>query len=665
MGAEGGEKVLIRLYERMALIRAFETLMEERARAGELWGTFHSSVGQEAAAVGVCAAIGREDLLVSNHRGHGHFIAKGGEVRTLAAELYGLPDGCCGGRGGTQHLYGPEFGFAGSNGITGGGIPIATGLAQAQKMLGTGRIVVCMFGDGASNQGVFHESLNMAAIWRLPVLYVCENNGWAMSTPTSEVTAGSSIAARGAAYGIPYARVDGNDVEAVLRAASEAAARVRSGEGPYLLECLTWRIRGHSRSDDNFYRDKAAEKAWADRDPLRIAAGRLVASGAASDSEIKAIEERARGEVMRAVEACRSARRPDGSSAASKLYATPIEPSEPDPSVEPLKEGEFEEKYYWEAIREALCEEMDRDERVYLFGEDCAEYGGCFKVTRGMLERYGKSRVINTPISEASIVGLAAGAAMGGVRPVTEIMFMDFILLAFDQIANHAAKFHYMYDGRVRVPLVIRTPAGGYRGYGATHSQSLESRLLGIPGLKVVAPSTPRDAKGLLKTALRGGDPVIFVEHKGLYGTRGPVPKREETIPLGRARVARTGKDVTVASYSYGYILSLKAAEALQPEGISCEVVDLRSLVPMDAATVAKSASRTQKLVIVEEGHLTGGIGAELAARVQEMAFGYLDAPIRRVAAADFPIPAGRELERAILPSVESIVSAVRELTCG
>lgn len=321
----------------------------------------------------------------------------------------------------------------------------------------------------------------------------------------------------------------------------------------------------------------------------------------------------------------------------------------------------MEPKPYWQAIQEAMCEAMDRDERYYLFGEDIAEYGGCFKVTRGMLARYGKKRIVNTPISEASIVGVSAGAAMAGLRPIAEIMFMDFILLTLDQLLNHAAKFHYIYNGQMKIPLIVRTPMGGYRGYGATHSQCLDTLLMKVPGLRVVTPWSPRDAKGLLKTCLVEENPVVFVEHKALYGTVGPVPKTEEFIPLGKAKIVRPGKDITLCANSYMVSLSLQAAEVLAKDGINAEVIDLRTLAPLDRETVAQSAARTQALVIVEEGHLTLGIGAELAASVQEMAFGYLDAPILRVAAADVPIPSAVELERAVLPSVDKIVATVKK----
>jgi len=658
------------LYERMFLIRTFETVMETEARAGRLPGTFHSSVGQEAVAVGACASLTHDDLIVSNHRGHGHFLAKGGDVFRIMAELYGREAGYSGGKGGTQHMAGVDVGFMGSNGITAGGIPIATGLAYALAHRERPNVCISFFGDGAANQGIFHESLNMAAIYSLPVIFLCENNGWGMSTPVESVTAGCSIAHRGEAYGLLYKNIDGNDVEVVLDTVRAALTMVLHGGAPTIIECRTWRAMGHSRSDKNEYRDKQKEEQWRQRDPLALQRARLLEKHAVSRSEIDLLEGRIQKQVDDAVKKCQALPPVRVETAFEKIYCSNDFSRSPQISAE-AKDGttkvvttiepECETKPYWQAIQEAMCEAMDRDERYYIFGEDVAEYGGCFKVTRGMLERYGKKRIVNTPISEAAIVGVAAGAAMGGLRPIAEIMFMDFVMLAMDQLLNHAAKFHYIYNGQIKVPLIVRTPMGGYRGYGATHSQCLDTMLMKLPGLRVVTPFSPRDAKGLLKTCLAGEDPVVFVEHKALYGTSGPVPKTEEYIPLGKAKIVRPGKDISICANSYMVSLSLQAAEVLAKEGINAEVIDLRTLAPLDRETVAQSAARTQALVIVEEGHLTLGLGAELAASVQEMAFGYLDAPILRVAAADVPIPSAMELERAVLPSVEKIVATVKK----
>jgi pyruvate/2-oxoglutarate/acetoin dehydrogenase E1 component len=317
---------------------------------------------------------------------------------------------------------------------------------------------------------------------------------------------------------------------------------------------------------------------------------------------------------------------------------------------------------YWQALQAALREEMTRDPLVFLMGEDIGVYGGAFGVTRGLLAEFGPERVRCTPISEGTIVGAATGAALTGMRPVVEIMFMDFVTLVMDQLANHAAKFRYMYGPQARVPLVVRTPAGGGRCYGATHSQSLEAWFLHVPGLKVVAPATPADAKGLLTAAIRDDNPVLCVEHKLLYATTGPVPEEEETISIGCALLRRAGKDVTLVAYSYYVSVALDAAQQLASDGIEAEVIDLRSLAPLDTESILASVRKTGRLVCVEEGTRTGGVGAEVAARVAEHAYEYLDAPIRRVAAPDVPIPFSPALERATLPTADDIVRTVREL---
>jgi len=317
---------------------------------------------------------------------------------------------------------------------------------------------------------------------------------------------------------------------------------------------------------------------------------------------------------------------------------------------------------YSEAIREALKEEMLKDESVFLLGEDIGFYGGAFGVTRGLIDEFGPERVKNTPISENSFVGVAVGAAMVGMRPIVEIMFMDFITLAMDQIVNHAAKLHYLYDGQVRIPLVVRTPAGAGRGYGASHSQSLEAWFMLVTLLKIVSRSTPYDAKGLLKTAIRDNNPVIFIENKLLYAAKGDVPKKEYTIPLGKADIKKRGKDLTIIAYSRMVHLALEAAEELKGGGVEAEVIDLRSLVPIDMDTVINSVKKTGRVIVVEEDNLTGGVGAEISSLVNEHVFKKLKAPVRRVASADVPIPCAPALEQAILPSKDKLIKIAKEI---
>jgi len=319
------------------------------------------------------------------------------------------------------------------------------------------------------------------------------------------------------------------------------------------------------------------------------------------------------------------------------------------------------ELYYSHALREALIEEMERDERVFLLGEDLGAYGGAFKVTQGLLERFGPERVRDTPISENSIVGVATGAAVLGMRPVAEIMFMDFLALAMDQLVNHAAKFYYMYGQQRPIPLVVRTPAGGGRGYGPTHSQSLEAWLLHTPGLKIACPATPADAKGLLKTAIRDDNPVMFIENKLLYGQKGEVPAGEYLVPFGQARIAREGEHVTLVTYSRMVGEAEAAAAMLAEQGVELEVIDLRTLCPLDLDTVLASVAKTGRVALVEEGTCTGGVGAELGLRIVEQAFFDLEAPLLRIAGADVPIPCSTVLEKAVLPDRHTIAVAVGE----
>ena len=667
---------LLELYRQMLLIRRFEERLEGLFGGGELSGTTHSCIGQEAVAVGVVAALRPEDLVVSNHRGHGHFLAKGADPKRLMAELFGKRDGYSLGRGGSQHMAAPGIGFLGSNGITGGGIPVATGAALALERLGRAagvssnqqpatedRIVCDFFGDGAANQGTFAESLNMAALWKLPVLYVLENNCWAFSTRIEDGCAGPAgpcreLAGRAAAFGIPHASIDGNDVETVLAAATRAAEHVRARRGPYLLECRTYRLSGHSKSDQCEYRAKDEEASARRQCPLCRARERLAGLGVEGNA-LAALEKPVEAEVSAAVDFARASPALPAAEAASGVYTQPVRRDSADPTASPAG-ADAKEMYGWEAIQLALRQALARDERVILLGEDIAEYGGAFKVTRRMADEFGPRRVVNTPISENSVVGAAVGAAMLGLRPVVEIMFMDFVLLAFDQLANHAAKFHYQYAGQLRVPLTVRLPAGGYRGYGPTHSQSLEGLFQGVPGLKIVAPGSPRQARALLAAAIRDDDPVLFVEHKLLYGMRELVPAAEELIPIGRARLARPGSDLTITAHGYMVALAERAAELLAAEGISAEILDLRTLKPLDEPAILESVARTQHLVTVEEGTLAGGIGAEVAALVAEKAIGYLDGPVVRVGALDSPIPASRPLEDAVLPSAAKIAAAAR-----
>jgi 2-oxoisovalerate dehydrogenase E1 component len=612
-------------------------------------------VGEEAVAAAACANLRVDDYIVGTHRGHGHCIAKGARIDRMMAELMGRVDGYCRGLGGSMHIAALDLNILGCNGIVAAGLPIGTGAALASRLRKTDRVVIAFFGDGASNQGVVHESLNLAAVWKLPIIFLCENNQYALSTSSKRTVAGESIAGRAAAYGIPGVRVDGNDLAAVYDAVKTAVGRARAGEGPTLVEALTYRWGGHSmRANLPDYRTKDEEREWMERDPIARFKPELERSGT-SLMRLKELEEAVEIELDRAVGFAKASAEPTVDVMETSVYAPHAPATEPTDRSGP-------ERTMAEALNEALHAEMTRDERVFVMGEDVSLIGGIFGVTRGLREKFGEDRVRDTPISEAGFLGAGVGAAIAGLRPIVEIQIWDFIAVTMDQVVNQAAKFRYMLGGGPTVPVVIRGPQGGGIRLAAQHSQSLEAWFAHVPGLVVVAPSTPYDAKGLLASAIRDDNPVIFLEHKALYAVKGAVPAEAYAIPLGKADVKRVGTDVTVVATQAMVARALGAATELEKEGISVEVIDPRTLVPLDEVTLLASVRKTHRLVIAHEAVTRCGFGAELAALVAEKALDELDAPIVRVGARAVPMPYNDALERATIPSQADIVAAIRSV---
>ena len=656
-GPAGGIEEYLRMYQTMYTIRRFEETVVELSQKGDIAGAAHMYIGQEAIAAGVCMALAPGDYILSTHRGHGHCIAKGGDLKLMMAELLGRSSGYCKGKGGSMHIVDPALGILGANGIVGGGLPISVGAGLSSKMQNNDRITICFFGDGACNEGSFHESLNLASIWKAPVLYVCENNQFAISTHFSYATATDTIAERASAYGMAGRLIDGNDVLAVYKAAGEMIGRIRQGAGPMLLECRTYRIDGHYIGDPCVYRDKAEVEQWRkEKDPLKRFKTGLVAEGILEEALLAEIEQEVEIRLAEAVQFAESSPDPAPEEVAEDVFCESVELA-----IKPA--GKVRELTFREAVNEALSEELENDSRVFLLGEDIGVHGGGFAVTKGLYDKFGADRVRDTPISEIAIVGAAIGAAITGLRPVAEIMYIDFAALAMDQIVNQAAKLHYMFGGKTSVPMVIRMASGsGGRGNAAQHSQSLEAWFMHAPGLKVVMPSTPFDAKGLLKAAIRDQNPVIFIEHKVLYNTKGEVPEGEYTIPFGVADIKRAGSDLTIIATSRMVVRALEAARELEHAGVCVEIVDPRTLVPLDADTIVKSVKKTGKALVVTEDCRNCGAGAELAAVINEHCFDYLDGPVTRLSGLDVPIPYNRTLEGIAVPSVEKIVEYVSRL---
>jgi pyruvate/2-oxoglutarate/acetoin dehydrogenase E1 component/TPP-dependent pyruvate/acetoin dehydrogenase alpha subunit len=647
------------MLSRMWLIRAFEEKISAAWARGEVpTEAIHLSIGQEGVAVGVCFALRAEDLIATTHRGHGHMLAKGADLSGMMAEMLAKADGLCGGKGGSMHVTEAEVGAIGANGIVGASPLVAAGAAHAARLGDTGQVAVAFLGDGATNQGMFHEAVNLAAVLDLPALFVIENNQYGEFTPLNRHTRVTRLSDRAAAYGIPGVTVDGNDVWAVYQATLEAAARARRGEGPTLLECLTYRWHGHMEGESVDYRPAEEIAAWKDRCPIASWERALVEGGLLTEEAGQGLRQGATERVSVAFAQAVDSPDPGPDALHTDIWAP--EPAELFTPSAPLKSDR--EITFSQALFEALAEEMERDDRVYMLGEDVTT-GGYFAVSVGLVDRFGPDRIVDTPISEYAIVGSAVGAAMTGRRPVAEILFSDFLTTCADPLVNQAAKLRYMSGGQYAVPLVVRTPGGAGLGMAAQHSQSLEALFTGVPGLIVVAPATPYDAKGLLKAAIRSHNPVLFFENKVLYAATGPVPAEDYIVPLGVAEVKRKGRDVTVVSVGGALGKAMDAASELVREHIEAEVVDLRTLVPLDVATVARSVSRTGRLVTVEDGSLFHGFGAEVIAQVAEVAFDALSAPPRRVAALDVPIPYNSALENAVLPDVERIVDGVRA-TC-
>ena len=656
---------LLRLFERMTLLRRFEAAAQTACRKGETPGFLHLYIGQEAVATGVCAHLRRTDWITSTHRGHGHALAKGMSPNTLMAELYGRSGGAVGGRGGTMHIYDRSVGLFGTNGLVGAGIPEAVGAAQSARYRGTDGVAVAFFGDGATSHGAFHEGLNFAGTTRAPVVFVCENNLYATATPLASVTLNPEIATRAAAYGIPGVAVDGNDVVAMWAAMRTACARARAGEGPTLIEAKTYRTVGHHEGDPvtGTYRNQAEVDAWAKRCPVATFRTRLLDDFAvATTGTLAEIEQGVDRDVAAALEFARASPEPDPASVLEHVYATPMNPAV---ATAARAAGPMVETGWLDAVRDGIAEEMRANRDILYYGEGTGERAGSFAHTKGLWAEFGPTRMVDTPISELGFTGAAMGASATGVRVVADLMFADFLFEAAGQIVLQASKLRYMSRGQMSVPMVIRVASGTVRSTGPHHSGTYHPVWAHIPGLIVCMPSNPADAKGLMKTALNAGDPVIIMEPKALFASRGPVPEGTHHVPFGVARLARPGRDLTIAAAGQMVHRALEAAEVLAGEGVEAEVIDLRTISPLDVDSVAESVRRTHRLLVVDEGWSAFGVGAELGQAMMELAFDALDAPVARLHTEPVSHPFGPALERAMLVDAGRVADAARALVAG
>ena len=648
---------------RMLLIRAVEERLLGLFSEGKLFGTTHTCIGQEVCSVAVVGALALDrDIIFSSHRCHGHFLMYTDDPDALIAEIMGRQTGASGGRGGSQHLCVRNFH---SNGVQGGIVPVATGVALAEKLKRTGAVTVCFLGDGTLGEGVIYEALNMASLWHIPILYVLEHNQYAQSTPTVLTTAGD-VVARAAAFGIATDRRPADDPVALTAYMRAVVERVRRDGAPFFQVLDTYRLAAHSKGDDDRSPDELAR--YRRNDPLVHLRSRV---GAERTAEL---EGAAKDRVDAAVSAAESA--PYATVDASnetqvferRGHAPDVDHAFAHASGEPTA-------LVVQHLNTALHDVMAEHGEVLLIGEDLLDpYGGAFKVSRGLSTRFPE-RVLSTPISEAGFIGLGTGLSLRGIRPVVEVMFGDFLALGADQILNHLAKFHWMYNAQVETPVVIRTPVGGRRGYGPTHSQSIEKMFLGIPGLVVVALSLRHDPGALLRHAvLRDLRPVLFLEQKILYAKRlctQPPPgllfelhaaEREALYPTGIWRPDGAAGDVTVVTYgAMTEIVEAAMATAFDEDEVLAEYIVPSQLAPLRLEPILDSVRRTGRLLVVEEGTAPWGFGAEVVAGVAEA---LRDRPARsaRVAAHHLPIPNARPAEEGVLPDVDRVVRALREL---
>ena len=721
LGKTISEKETIQLFETMLYIRVFEEMII-RLKSGKFVpyegfkfiGATHLSIGQEAVAAGTMVCLNPGDYITSTHRGHGHSISKvlfriynmdreelvsflqtkdGGQAETILreqairkhlfktmAELFGKEKGYCRGRGGSMHIADFHSGHLGANAIVGGSMAIAAGAGLSSLLLKDKKVVACMIGDGAANNGICLESMNFTCMPQFgegfPVIFIFENNQYGMSgQQEGEVTGLKYLSQRGAGMNDRnmHARTEsGMHVLAVRNVVRESVDICRRGDGPVLLEFKTYRYVGHSLSDKRMtYRTAEEEEEWLKYDPIDLYSKELVDNNILTAQQVSQLRSKIESLMEEVTIEAAHAADPDPKQIEEGLFADTTSEGIGDKyrTVKVLKEPKQFRRdssgriLYRHAVIEALMEEMMRDRRVVLYGEEVAEYGGAFQATVGLYDIFGRKRVFNTPISEAAIIGTGLGAAMTSLRPVVEIMYIDFILMTGDQLGNQVAKTKYMFGGKAKIPLVIRTTIGGGRGYAGQHSQSLEAFPTMFPGLKVAAPFSAYDLKGLLKTAIRDDNPVFFIEHQHLYIEKDVVPEEEYTIPLGEGMIRREGKDITLISYSHQLKACIEAAAVLEKEdGISVEIVDPRTLVPLDVDLIVGSVRKTGRAVVVIQAPGKGSYGEHIINKIQEHAFSSLKGPIKLISAYEVPPPMSAVLEHENLPDAQKIARNIRKM---
>ncbi len=638
-------------------IKRIRRVEEELARiypTDKIQSPIHLSIGQEAVSVGVCHHLDKKDIVFGTYRSHGLFLAKGGNLAAMIAELFGKSTGCSKGKGGSMHLVDVDAGIMGTSAIVGTLLPQAAGFAYALQSQKKSGLVVCFFGDGATEEGVFHETLNFAALKKLPVLFVCENNLYAVHSHQKDRQALSNIADRAGIYGIPFEKLEGQDVFSVSEKAKQALQFIRSGAGPYFLECMTYRFREHVGPREDFdlgYRSSEEGDEWKKRDPLFLISQKV------SEEFKRKIDSEIESEIQCAVRFAEKSPFPKAEDLDTDLFIE--NKKEIYTSLTP--QNSSRRISYAQAIYEATFQEMKQDPSVMVMGIGVDDFKGTYGTTLDLQKVFGPSRAFDTPLAEEGMTGIAIGAALGGMRPIHVHIRMDFLMLAMNQLVNMAAKISLMSGGNLSVHLVVRVVIGRSWGQGAQHSQALHALLMHIPGLRVVAPATPFDAKGLLIQSIRDPNPVIFVEHRLLHSVMGEVPESSYVIPFGQARILEKGSDITLVGISWMAQECLRARKLLLEHGIHAEVIDPVSLSPLDLITIMDSAKKTKNLLVVDTSWTFCGAGAEILAGLAEQGFAS-EIKMKRMGYAPTNCPTSQPLESLFYPDAGKIVDVVHQM---
>ena len=629
---------LVELYKKILLPRMIEEKMLVLLRQGKISKWF-SGIGQEAISVGVTAALEADEWVMPLHRNLGVFTGRNMPLSKLFMQWQGNKEGYSKGRERSFHFGSAQHHVCGMISHLGPQLAIADGIALAHKLAKENKVSVAFSGDGGTSEGDFHEALNTAAVWDLPVIFIIENNGYGLSTPVNEQYRCKSLVDKAAGYGMEGIQIDGNNILTVYDTIKGVKEYCIKNQKPYLIECMTFRMRGHEEASGVKYVPPQLFEEWGKKDPVKNYETWLLEKNILSAEEIERIKADSKlyieSELNVAYEAGKIV--PDTKEETADVYA-PYHSTTPAVNI-----SSGPEKKFIQAITEALKQSMQQHDNLVLMGQDIAEYGGAFKVTEGFVEEFGKERVRNTPLCESAIVGAALGLSLKGYKAMMEMQFADFVTVGFNQIINNLAKIHYRWGQNADV--VIRMPTGGGVGAGPFHSQSNEAWFVHTPGLKVVYPSSPADAKGLLIAAINDPNPVLFFEHKALYRSiSGNVPEAYYEIEIGKANHVEEGEDISIITYGAGVHWALEYAQ--KNKNISVDILDLRTLLPLDYDAIKASVERTGKVLVLHEDSLTGGIGGEIAAWIAENCFDKLDAPVKRCASLDTPIPFNIELEK-------------------